>query len=57
MSKYICQFVIFLYFISKSCNNYCNSKKGYKMAIIIKNAESFFEKFENKMEIWAEKLF
>jgi len=27
------------------------------MSIIIKNAETMFEKFEYKMEIWAEKLF
>jgi len=27
------------------------------MAILIKNAETLFERFENKMEIWAEKLF
>jgi hypothetical protein len=32
-------------------------QKGYKMSIIIKNAESMFERFESKMEIWAEKLF
>jgi len=33
------------------------SKKGYKMSIIIKNAESMFEKFEKRMEEWAERLF
>jgi len=27
------------------------------MAILIKNAETLFERFENKMEMWAEKLF
>jgi len=27
------------------------------MALIIKNAESMFEKLESKMEMWAEKLF
>jgi len=27
------------------------------MSIIIKNAENFFERFEKKCEIWAEKLF
>jgi len=27
------------------------------MSIIVKSAESLFEKFESKMEIWAEKLF
>jgi len=31
--------------------------EGYKMSIIIKNAETMFEKFESKMELWAEKLF
>jgi len=27
------------------------------MSIIIKNAETLFERFESKMEIWAEKIF
>jgi len=27
------------------------------MIVIIQNAESLFEKFESKMEFWAEKLF
>jgi len=27
------------------------------MSIIIKNAESLFERFERKCELWAEKLF
>jgi len=27
------------------------------MSLFIKNAETLFERFENKMEIWAEKLF
>jgi len=27
------------------------------MSVVIKNAESFFEKFENTLEIWAEKIF
>jgi len=27
------------------------------MSLLIKNAETLFERFENKMEIWAEKLF
>jgi len=32
-------------------------KKGVIMSLLIKNAETLFERFENKMEIWAEKLF
>ena len=31
--------------------------KGYEMSVIIKNAESLFERFENTIEVWAEKLF
>jgi len=27
------------------------------MSIIIKNAESLFERFENSLEIWAKKIF
>jgi len=27
------------------------------MSLFIKNAETLFEKFESKMERWAEKLF
>jgi len=27
------------------------------MSIIIKNVESLFERFEQKCELWAEKLF
>jgi len=27
------------------------------MSILIKNAETLFERFEYKMEVWAEKLF
>jgi len=27
------------------------------MSIIIKNAESLFERFESSLEIWAEKIF
>jgi len=33
-----------------------NLNKGYKMSIVIKNAENFFERFENKLEEWAEKI-
>ena len=31
--------------------------KGFEMAIIIKNAESLFERFENSIGDWAEKIF
>ena len=34
-----------------------NKYEGFKMSIIIKRAESLFEKFEKGCEIWAEKLF
>jgi len=27
------------------------------MSLLIKNAETLFERFESKMEIWAEKIF
>jgi len=27
------------------------------MSLLIKNAESLFEKFESRLESWAEKLF
>lgn len=40
------------------CNIFLiNSQKDYKMAILIKNAETLFERFETKIEMWAEKLF
>jgi len=31
--------------------------KGFEMSLIFKNAESLFQKFENQVEIWAEKVF
>lgn len=31
--------------------------EGFKMSIIVKNAQSLLEKFENSLEIWAKKLF
>ena len=31
--------------------------KGFDMALIIKNAESLFERFENSIGDWAEKIF
>jgi hypothetical protein len=31
--------------------------EGFTMLIIIKNAESLFERFENSLELWAEKVF
>jgi len=58
MSKFSLQFAIFLsiYFILMYYFTYLK-EKGCKMSIIIKNAESMFERFESKMERWAEKLF
>lgn len=34
-----------------------NRLKGFKMSLIIKNAETLFERFEAKIENWAEKIF
>ena len=31
--------------------------KGFVMSMIIKNAESIFEKFERSIEMWASKVF
>lgn len=31
--------------------------KGFRMSVIIINAETLFEKFETRLEEWAEKLF
>ena len=39
------------------CIEFVNKLKGYEMSLIIKNAESLFERFENSVEEWAEKLF
>lgn len=58
MSKIPLHFDIFFIFYFKMMYYFAYLKeKGYKMSIIIKNAESLFERFESKMEIWAEKLF
>ena len=32
-------------------------KKGFKMAIIIENVETLFQRFENSIEKWATKVF
>jgi len=58
MSKFSLHFAIFFILYCKIMYILGNSKrKGDKMSIIMKNAETMFEKFESKMEIWAEKLF
>jgi len=58
MSKKLWHFDIFFIFYFNLVYYLQNlEQKGYKMSIIIKNAESMFERFESKMEIWAEKLF
>ncbi len=58
MSKFLLHFAIFFIFYFKMMYYFLYLKeKGYKMSIIIKNAESMFERFESKMEIWAEKIF
>lgn len=36
---------------------FVNKCKGYEMSVVIKNAESLFQRFENCVQIWAEKLF
>ena len=44
----------------KECQNrvvFSKLTKGFKMSIIIKNAESLFERFEKNVGIWAEKIF
>lgn len=44
--------------ISKRCSIFeIKAQKGFKMSLIIKNAETLFEKFEIRLEKWAEKLF
>ena len=58
MSKFSLHFAIFFNIYFKMMYYFIYLKeKGCKMSIIIKNAESMFERFESKMEIWAEKLF
>ena len=58
MSKIPLHFVIFFNFYYKMKYYFLYLKiKGLNMSVIIKNAESLFERFESKMEIWAEKLF
>jgi len=46
-------------FNEKCQNRVVSSKstKGFKMSMIIKNAESLFEIFESNIGIWAEKIF
>ena len=41
----------------KKCVVYVIFNKGYVMSMIIKNAESLFERFENSIEMWASKVF
>lgn len=36
---------------------FCKIIKGYAMLIIINNAQSLFERFENSVEMWAKKVF
>ncbi len=57
MSKFILHFAIFYYFFLYYCNIVTFLNKGDAMSLIIKNAENLFEKFERRLENWAEKLF
>jgi len=45
----------FLFFIAILIK--IKKNKGYKMSVLIKNAESLFQKFENIVEDLARKLF
>ncbi len=47
---------IILLFFNKSVI-FSKLTKGFEMALIIKNAESLFERFENSIGDWAEKIF
>lgn len=31
--------------------------EGFKMSIVVKNAQSLLEKFEKSLEVWAERFF
>jgi len=46
----------FLSIIKKMCT-ICQLIKGYKMSIMVKNAQSLLKKIENNIEIWAERIF
>ncbi len=50
MSYFLKKYLFYVIFLQ-------SQKKGCKMSPIIKNAETLFERFESKMELWAEKLF
>ncbi len=41
----------------KKCVVFCIFNKGFVMSMIIKNAESLFERFENSIEEWASRIF
>jgi len=56
-SKFIWQFAIFFTITSKIVYYLSNLTKGYDMSIIIENAQSLFQRFENSVEEWADKLF
>ena len=47
---------IFIYSFNKGVI-FSKLTKGFEMALIIKNAESLFERFENSIGDWAEKIF
>lgn len=46
-----------LYINCHYCVKSSQELKGYEMSMIIKNAESLFERFESSVEKWANKLF
>ena len=45
------------YIYIEICVLFCIFNKGCEMSMIIKNAESLFERFENSIEMWASKVF
>ncbi len=46
-----------IYIYVSICVLFIKLLKGFEMSLVIKNAESLFQKFENNIEKWAEKLF
>jgi hypothetical protein len=41
----------------KKCVLFVNYLKGFTMSLMVKNAQSWLEKFENRLETIAERLF
>ena len=45
------------YLMTQNYVIFCKFNQGNKMSIVIKHTQSLLERFENKLEIWAEKVF